>query len=390
MNNEVMSNTPPKHIVFAVGETSGDMHAAHIIDELKKQKAHHVAYSGLGGNAMRYAGVNLISNDLAKYSVVGITEVVKHFKVIKQAFRAMQQHLRETKPDLLILIDYPGFNLRLARYAKSIGIPVLYYISPQVWAWKAKRINTIRDTVAMMAVILPFEVPIYEKAHVPVRYVGHPLLKTVKPSMSLKLAQETFGLRENALTIGLMPGSRRNELKRLLPTMLKAAKLIKQQFPRCQFILPIAENLSIDEVMHYLGDNPLDIKLTTESRYDAINCCHSVITASGTATLEIALLGKPMVIIYRVSRLTFLIGRMLVKIRMIGLCNLLAGEMVVPELVQHLLSPESILREIKRYINEPEYYQETVTKLQKIKTDLANVPTEHDIASTALEMLNSA
>lgn len=347
-------------IVIIAGETSGDQHAAHLVNTLKKTHA-NITFSGIGGEKMRAAGVTLI-HDLTHFNIMGFTEVIKHLKVIRQIFNHIATYLEQTQPDLLILIDYPGFNLRLAKRAKAMGIKVLYYIGPQLWAWKPNRIKIIQKNVDSMAVIFPFEKKIYEDAGVPVHFVGHPLIQTMQDAM----AMSTTGSTTNKKMIGILPGSRRGEIKRMFPIMLKAAELLQARYPDLIFILPVALTLSQQDFIPYTTQSTLPIQYVTYD-YHLIQACHSVMVTSGTATLETALLAKPMVITYKTSLLNYTIGIQVVRVPYIGLCNLLAQKMIVPEILQQDLTPENLFHAMQRFLDEPDYYQSTVNALLAIR-----------------------
>ncbi|MEE9452093.1 MAG: lipid-A-disaccharide synthase [Gammaproteobacteria bacterium] len=374
-----------KHFFLVAGEASGDQHAAKLIGEIKQHDT-NVRFSGIGGVAMQNAGVDILAN-LARYGVVGGTEVLMHLRVIIRTYRAAKNLLRTDPPDLLILVNYPSFNLRLAKFARKLGIKTLFYISPQVWAWKRWRIKTIRKTIDLMAVILPFEAAIYQQENVPVKYVGHPLTKQVKPSMSVAQAKQFFQLRPDDKVIGLLPGSRTGELKRLLPIICAAAAQLKQHHPECQFILPVASSLTPENIHEYLPqDMHEQVKIVQGHTYDVMHCCDAIIITSGTATLETALIGTPMVIIYKFSALSFAIAKRLIKVDYIGLCNLLARKAIVPELIQHQVTVERIVTEINKYLDDKAYAQKVRQQLQGVRDILATNEEEGNLAKLAVEM----
>jgi lipid-A-disaccharide synthase len=374
------------HIMFIVGEASGDHHAAKLVRELQ-QKNPQLRFSGVGGTAMQKAGVEVILN-LAQYGLSGFTELVGQILLIIDAIRITRRHLRETRPDLLILVDYPSFNLYIAKYAKKLGIKVFYYISPQVWAWKEYRIKNIQRNVDHMAVILPFEVDYYQKHQVPVHYVGHPLLDVVKPSMSAAQARQKFGLSAEGKVVGLLPGSRKIEIKRLLPVILQSAQLLQQQQPQLEFILPIASSLTPDEIKQYTDKVDLPIKLVQGDTYDVMFCSDVLIVASGTATLEAALSQTPLVIIYKTSWLNYLVGKnFLMKVPFLGLCNLLAQQEVAKELLQHDANPAAIAQEVSKLISDTDYYQHRCQQLAALKQSLEGYPAKVALADLVLDCL---
>ena len=371
--------------MIVAGEASGDMHGANVVREARRLNE-DVCFFGIGGAKMREAGVETLV-DAADMAVVGLMEVISHFDVIYRAYSALKTIIVSNPPDLLILIDYPDFNLRIAKLAKRAGIKVLYYISPQVWAWRVGRVKKIARLVDRMAVVFPFEVPFYEKERVPVTFVGHPLLDTVRPSMSREAAQEAFGLERERKTVGLFPGSRRGEIRNLLPVILDTARLLSERMPDLQFILPLASSLTRADLAQYLDRSPLPIKVIEGQGYDVMQVCDAIVTVSGTVTLEIALIGTPMVIIYRVSPLTYHVGKRLIKVDHIGLCNIVADERAVQELVQHDADPEKIASEILRLLTDGEYAGAIRLKLAAVRGKLGSGGGSERVARLAVEML---
>ena len=371
--------------MIVAGEASGDLHGSNLVREALRLRP-DLAFFGIGGPRMREAGVTTLV-DSSEMAVVGLIEVISHFNVIWRALSTLKRIIRTDPPDLLILIDYPDFNLHLAKSAKKAGVRVLYYISPQVWAWRVGRVKKIARVVDRMAVVLPFEVPFYEKEGVPVTFVGHPLVDAVRPAMTRAAALACFGLDTERRTIGLFPGSRRGELKNLLPTILAAARLLKSRFPDSQFILPLASSLAAEDLAPYLAGSGLDIKVVEGKGYDVMQVCDAIITVSGTVTLEIALMGVPMVIIYRVSPLTYAVGKRLVRIEHAGLCNIVAGERVVRELIQDDADPAGIAAEIGRILTDAGYVEEMRAKLAGVKAKLGSGGGSARVARLAVEMV---
>ncbi len=381
-----MSKQQPS-IMFIAGEASGDSHAAYLIKEILAEKP-NIHCFGIGGDEMQKAGADIHFN-LAKYGEFGIREILKNICMFYRVFKWVKQTLKEQKPDLLVLVDNAGFNLRVAKVAKRLGISVFYFISPQVWASRAGRIKTIRENVDHIAVILPFEKALYEKHDVPVSYVGHPLLSTVVTSMDEQTARAHFGLKSDSRVIGLMPGSRPSEIKRLMPIIYDSAKRLLTDYPDLEFILPVASSLSVAKIQEHLPANDLPIHYIHDHRYDALSLCHSVITSSGTATLELSLLGKPMVIIYQVSALTYHVGKYLVKISSMGLCNLLSDTPFIPELFQEQVNADNIVHEIKRYFDDEVYYSATQAKLLTIKHNLDRPEDQRSTSELILDRVAS-
>lgn len=335
---------------------------------------------------MREAGANLLF-DIDKLAVVGALEVVAQAGAILLAYRHMRKLLIDTRPDLLILIDYPDFNLGLAGVAKRHNIKVLYYISPQVWAWRAGRVKKIARRVNKMAVILPFEVPIYKKVGLDVEFVGHPLLGVVKAELSKEQAHERYGLDQGRPIIGLLPGSRRNEIKFLLETILDAGRLIRKQLPNVQFIMPVAPSLDYQEIEAEVGRSLLPIKVVAGETYEVMNVADLLITASGTATLEAALLETPMVVVYKLSWFSYLVGRLLVNTDYMSLANIMAGKELVPELLQQQATPEKIASCALKLLNDPELMANTKKELAAIRTRLGEPGASAKTARMAMELL---
>jgi len=371
--------------MIVAGEASGDIYGADLAREAHKLNS-NLHFFGIGGARMREAGVETLvdSSDMA---VVGLVEVIKHFDVISAAFKKLKHIIIDTPPELLILIDYPGFNLRLARVAKKAGVKVLYYISPQIWAWRQGRVKKIARIVDHMAVILPFEAPFYEKAGVPVTFVGHPMLDLVNVTLDRAAAATSFNLDPAHKIVGLFPGSRRNEIERLLPVIIGAAIELKARFPDIQFILPLASTLKSDDIVPQLTSAGLEVTTTRERIHDMIRACDAVVSVSGTVTLEIALVGTPMVIIYKLSPLTYQLAKRLVKIPNIGLCNIVAGETVVRELIQGQANPDNIADEIERLLTDKVYKATIAGKLGEVRAKLGSGKASARVAGLLCDML---
>jgi lipid-A-disaccharide synthase len=372
-------------VMLVAGEASGDEHAAKLVKSLRMLNP-DVRFIGMGGKKMRAAGVELLV-DSTKLAVVGLIEILAHYREIRSAFHQIQAAVRDRPPDLLILVDYPGFNLRLAATAKKAGVKVLYYISPQVWAWRPGRVKTIAKRVDMMAVILPFEVSIYDDANVPVRFTGHPLLDEVKPSMTREQSLETFQLEPKHKILGLFPGSRQSEIKRLMPVILDSARILTKRFPDLLLVLPIAPGLEQKDFRPWLDQDPLPIIFTQHAIYDVIQICDAIITASGTATLQIALLGTPMAIIYKISPITYWIARILVNVKHVGLANIVAQSPTVREFIQHKARPDLIADEITRLLTDSSYATQMRRRLLEVRDRLGTGQDSIDIAVLVNGML---
>ncbi len=339
-----------ERLLIVAGEASGDMHAAHIVDALKPRRP-SLAIDAMGGEALRKAGANIVvdNRDLA---VVGLVEVIRHYPAIRRALKTLERHLETSPPDLLVLVDYVEFNLKLARHAKALGIPVLFYVSPQVWAWREGRVKKIGQVIDMMAVIFPFETRFYEQHGIPVRYVGNPLVGKVRPSTPADEVAAALGIDRGRPVVGLQPGSRRSEIDRMLPLFVDTAKEIRNALPGVQFVLPVAPGIDRDGITAQL---PPELGIAASDRftaYDLMQLCDAIVTASGTATLETALMRVPMVIAYRVSPLSYAIFRRLIRIPDIGLVNIVAERRIVPEFIQDAATPVAITTEILRLLRD--------------------------------------
>jgi len=355
--------THPARVLISAGEASGDLYGGLLMQAMAAAGAASpgagtaVEFAGIGGPAMRVAGLRPVA-DASVMGVTGFVEVLARFGDIWKAFRATCDRLRrrETRPDLAILIDYPDFNLRLARRCRAAGVPVLYFISPQVWAWRRGRVATMAGVVSKMLVILPFEEAIYRAAGVAVEFIGHPLLDLASASRTPRQERARLGLDPNRPLVALLPGSRGNEVASHLAPMLGAAARLGAEFRDLQFVMPVAPTFDRREIDARItavvgrGARPV---LVTDDRYDAVAAADCAVVASGTATLETALLGVPMVIVYRVNPITYLVARFLSRLPHIGMPNLIAGRRVVPELVQRDCTPERIASEVRAILTDP-------------------------------------
>ena len=319
--------------MISAGEASGDLHAANLVKALHKiDNSVHVR--GMGGENLRQAGVDVLI-DCSDIAVVGIVEVLVNYRKIMGVLNQLRDELRSNPPDLLILVDYQEFNFKLAQTAKECGVKVLFYIGPQVWAWRPHRVHKIAARVDMMAVLFPFEEKFYKEANVPVQFVGNPLVDEARPSKSKAESMQAYGLDQNSKIVGLFPGSRRGEIKRVLPIQLETAALLKQKHANLQFILPVASTLQISDFDAYMKEyEALNIKLVKDTPYDVIQVCDAIISASGTATLEIALMGIPNAITYRISPISYFILKRMVTIDNIGLANIVTEKNIVKEFIQ--------------------------------------------------------
>ena len=371
-------------IMISVGEASGDLHGASVANALKQLRP-EIELVGMGGQAMRTAGVEIIY-DIADLGVIGIVEVIKNLRRLFRLRDFLTDYMRANRPDALVIIDYPGFNVRLAKVAKKLGIPVISYISPSAWAWGRGRAKEVAETVQRVAAIFPFEADVYREAGANVTFVGHPLLDIVKPNMERAAAFDYFGASPDFPRVLLMPGSRKQEILNLLPDMLAAAEKITQQVPGCQFFLPVASTISREMLRTLLNKYNVHVTLTNDQTYDLMNICDVAVAASGTATLETSLLKVPTVIIYRVATLTYLIGKQLVKIPDIGLPNIVAGRRIVPELLQDDVNPEAIAAETVRLLIDGEARRQVLADLEEVHTKLGETGAVNRVAEVILEV----
>jgi len=354
--------------MIVAGEPSGDMHAAHLVEWVKKLDP-HISFSGVGGPEMQAAGVELY-DDLTKYAAIGFWEFLEHLDKLKKIFRLILKRAAEVKPAAVVLVDFPGFNLRLAKELKKKGHRVIYYISPQVWASRDGRVETIHKYTDKLLVLFQFEKDFYAKRNITVDFVGHPLLDLVQPQYSKEAFLRSLGLNHQKLTIGLMPGSRIKEIADHLPVMLETAKILWDEHKRLQFILLLAKNLDMLTIEKYLRPYHFPIKIIHDQIYDGIHASDLCVVASGTATLEVAILQKPMVVIYKTSFLTWALASLLIKIPYIGLVNVVAGKKIVPECIQHDVTPPKIAQELEAIFGNEIRIAEIKSELAKVKASL--------------------
>ncbi|MCK5245027.1 MAG: lipid-A-disaccharide synthase [Desulfobacterales bacterium] len=368
-------------IMIIAGEASGDMHGANLVKAIHKREP-SVTFSGMGGTALRKAGV-LIRVNAHELSVVGLSEAFSKAGKIFKALSLLKRDLRRLRPDLLILIDFPDFNLILAATAKGLNIPVMYYISPQVWAWRTGRVRKIRKLVDEMVVILPFEADFYRKHKISVTFVGHPLLDNISPG-DLNKPPAKNGSR----IVGLLPGSREEEVSRLLPVMTEAAERVSEQIQKTRFLLSVAPSLDRTRVEKMAAGCKADISIAEGNVHNVLRSAEIVISASGTVTLEAALFGAPTIIVYKVSPFTYWIGTRLVRVSHAGLANLIIGREVVPELIQDEASPENIARHAVRLLVEDEDRRAMQKALKTVRERLGSAGASDMAAGVALRMIS--
>lgn len=373
--------------MIVAGEASGDMHGAGLVAAMTALDP-ELRFFGVGDQALASQGVDLLYHS-RQLAVVGIVEVLTHWREIRAALNGLSRRLKDTPPGLLILIDFPDFNLILAKRAKKLGIPVFYYISPQVWAWRSGRVRTIARLVDRLAVILPFEEEFYRRRGVEqVAFVGHPLLDTVRTGLAAGAFRREHGIAPEATVIGILPGSRKREITAILPDFIRTARRLKEQKDGLCFLLPLAPTLSRKDLG--LTDEELaelNITVISDRRYDLMAACDLVMTASGTVTLELAILHIPMVVTYRTAAMTYLLGRCLVKVKYASLVNLVADREVVTELIQQEFSPESLTRALLDIWPGTERRGKVIQGLAEVCTRLGAPGATAKAARLALELL---
>lgn len=376
-----------KSIMMVAGETSGDTHAAKVIEALLS-KNKKLKIFGMGGPAMAKAGME-VREDLTKQALIGFWEVVKHYPSIKRRFDQCVEWMEREKPDLLFLIDYPGFNLRLAEKAYRLGIPVYYYVAPQVWAWHESRLKDMKRVITKLLVILPFEKEFFKKKGMEVVCVGHPLME----EMDLKPVNRVSALKKQGLDltrlplIAAMPGSRKGEIKRIWPIFLEASRLLRKQCPDAAFVVPKPQGLAFED---YEGLTPEDpFYFVDAPAFDLRKVCDAAWVKSGTSTLETALLKTPMVVVYKVSSLTGFLAKRLVKIKNVSLVNLLAGADIVTELLQENANPEALVQETLPLLDGNKARDKQLKAFEKIKNSISKPPkASQNIAREILAFLS--
>ena len=379
------SHLEQKCIMIIAGEASGDLHGSKLVLAMREKNS-DLFFCGIGGQALRDAGVKIIV-DASQLSVVGISEVLSKMPSLFRGMSVAKKLLKSLKPDLLIIIDFPDFNLHIAGTAKKLGIPVLYYISPQVWAWRPGRVKKIRKIVDHVAVILPFEEKFFRKHQIQTTFINHPLLDT-----HLLLEESSIEKSaEDIPVIGLLPGSRDREITTLLPVMLQSARILLERDKNMKFIVSVAPSIKRKFVETIVEEHrgEYDFELVSDTVENVLKRCRLAVVASGTVTLEAAIFGIPMIIIYKVSPVTYWLGRMLVRSRVknFGLVNLIAGRDIAPELLQGEVSSKIIADMAFKMLNDASGLEETRNELLGIKDVLGGPGASKRVADIALNML---
>ena len=379
-------NKEETHFLIVAGEASGDLHGAKLVQALLDVYP-KARFTGMGGERMRGAGVQTLFG-IERMGAVGFVEIFSDFGHYFGVYRGLVKEIASLKYTAVILIDSPTLNLRLAKHSRKHSCPVYYFISPQVWAWRKGRIEDIRKSVHKMFVILPFEEKIYQEAGIDAEFLGHPFIDVVHPTRTRGDSLEKFVLDSHKKIVGLLPGSRMNEINSLLDEILLAAEKVKKEMGECQFLLPVADTIDPVLIHQKLGSNPLDIKILKGETYNVMNICDALIIASGSATLEAGIMGCPMVIIYKLNPLTYWLALMLINTPYYGLINIVAGESVVPELIQSKANAENIASETLKFLKNPEYCQEIQNRLLLVRNKLGRPGVMKAVAASIVDSLS--
>lgn len=372
-------------VFISAGENSGDKYGADLVRRAKE--IHSWTFFGIGGAHMTSEGVNLLY-DLRDLAVVGAVEILTRLPRIRRIFQGVKKEIIKKKPQAVVLIDAPDFHLRLAKAAKAAGIPVLYYISPTVWAWRKRRLKTIKKYVDRMLLIFPFEEKIYEENGISAVYIGHPLKERVKTVLSREAFFCKHGLDPDRRLLSILPGSRHSEIKYHMPVLVKAIRRIRRHSP-LQFILVLAENLERRILHKYISDEDVDLTILDEDRYEALAFSDVVLSACGTANLEAALLETPLLSFYRLSPLTYGFGARLVRIRLYSIVNILAGVQIIPELIQSQFTANNLFQETQRILGSPKVRAKMVSHFREIRSTLGDKVASENAAQELLTLVRS-
>ncbi len=373
--------------MIIAGEVSGDLHGAALITELKKRDAGLEIY-GIGGDKMHAAGMKIIYH-INRMAFLGFVEVVRHLPFIKKVQRKLLRLVKEKNIKSVVLIDYPGFNLSIAKKLKRLGVKIIYYISPQVWAWGTGRIKKIKNLVNKMLVVFPFEEELYKKAGVDVEFVGHPLPERIKGYKFLSRDEliKKFDLDNSKEILLVLPGSRKHEVEKIFPECIKAAEKIAGEF-NLQIVTACSSNIDENIFSRIAGER--NFKIIKDYTYDLMKYAKIGIIKSGTSTLEAGLFALPMIIVYRTNYLTYLIGKKLVKLDSIGLVNIVAGEKIVPELIQNSANNDTIYKECRKILSDNKIYNSIKSKLGCIKEKLETDGSSHRAAQAVYAIINES
>ena len=370
--------------MIIAGEASGDLHGALLVEAMRGLNP-DLDFFGIGGDALRRAGVD-VRVDNSQMAVVGISEAISKINLLLRALRLAKQDLKKIRPALLILIDFPDFNLWVAAAAKKLGVPVMYYISPQVWAWRTARVKKIKRLVDHMVVIFPFEVNFYREQNVPVTFVGHPLLDSMRLEGTQEKSEDLGG---EGMLVGLLPGSRNEEVTRLLPTMVEVAEILSKRIDGVRFAIPVASSVSKSVVETIIRGGMAKFLILSDRLRDVLDEAKLVITASGTVTLEAAIVGTPMIVVYKLSPFSYWLAKRMVRVKHIGLANLVAEKPVVPELIQHEASAEQIAEQAIKMIKDERRLVQMRLELRRVAERLGVPGASKRAAEVALSLLSN-
>ncbi|MDZ7266421.1 MAG: lipid-A-disaccharide synthase [candidate division KSB1 bacterium] len=369
-------------ILIVAGEASGDLHGTRLVQALKAA-APACRIFGIGGDGMAGAGMELLFH-IRDMAVVGFSEVIRHLPFLRKVMAALLAEVERRRPAVVILIDYPGFNLRLAQRLRPRGCKILYYIAPQVWAWGGNRIAKMAKLVDEMAVVFPFEAPLFANAGLRTHFVGHPLLEGLSPRLSRREFLAAHGFVEGRPLLGLLPGSRHHEIVRLLPDMIATARILQQQHPGLQIAVAQAPTLPARLYQEIIPNG--DVRLLAGTTYELMRDSTACLVCSGTATLETACFGTPLAIVYRVSRLSYAIGKRLVKLPYIGLVNVVAGRLIAPEFVQQAFQPQRVAGALSPYLQPTPERAAICRALQQVRERLGTPGASQRTAAIALRL----
>ena len=374
-----------KHILIICGEASGELHATGLIQAINKIDP-QIKFSGVGGKLLRQAGAE-IYRDIKDLAVFGFFDALKKLPQFLSLQELILEKIHEEKPTAIIFVDFSGFNLRLAKKINR-AIPTIYYISPQVWASRTGRVKTIKRFISKMIVLFEFEKEFYLNHGINVDFVGHPLLDIVKPSMQKDEFLRGFGLSESKTTIALLPGSRRQEIENVLPIMLESARLINKNMPNAQFVIAKSEQVEFDVYNNIISGPNINLKIVEGKTYDCLNSADFCLVCSGTATLETAIMEKPFAVIYKMSLLNYLLYRPQVRLPYIGMVNIVAGKMLVPEFIQFQANPRKIADFALKTLHNPSRIEQIKNGLVQVKASLGEPGAASRAAKIIVDFLN--
>jgi lipid-A-disaccharide synthase len=375
-------------IAIIAGEASGDLHGSSLVKELKKINP-DLEFFGIGGDKMKREGVELIFH-IDRLSIMGFFEVIKNLSFIREVMKTMVSVIEAKRPDVAILIDYPGFNLRFAKKVKSLGIPVVYYISPQVWAWGGNRVKKMQALIDKMIVVFPFEKQIYDKFNIDCEFVGHPFLEVARPVLSLEDFQRKFDIRKNEVVVGLLPGSRWQEVEKILPIMLDSCQLLKARIKDVKLLLGLASTIKKERIESLLTQANSQVMIVENLTYDLMKHADLLLIASGSATLECAILGTPFLVLYKTGFWNYVVAKSLINIPNIALANVVAGKRIIPEFIQKKAIPAHIAEEMYEILINKNRYKAIQNELAKVKEKMGEEGASKKAAQIIVRMMTNA